>query len=156
VWFGGAQLDKSTIGWYLKPFMLQKWYAITKSLGTRGLRENTKVLWTCRHELESSFGSNIWKIWNRFVVYYKNNFFSTFLTLVDIVLLYGIIWYERFGRDQPRTLINQQVASICWSAIFWMALVEVPLIIRFWINKPFNETVCKVQMILNQVILVFC
>ncbi len=35
------------------------------------------------------------------------SFCSSFLTWLDLVLLYGIIWYEKFGSDQPRTLINQ-------------------------------------------------
>ena len=71
--------------------------------------------------------------------------------IIIISLLFGIIWYERFGRDQARTLINQQVASICWSGILWLLLVEVPFIVRFMVNKPFNVYFCMTQMTINQV-----
>lgn len=71
------------------------------------------------------------------------------ITIVS--LLFGIIWYERFGRDQARTLINQQVASICWSGILWLLLVEVPFIARFMVNTPFNIYFCMTQMTINQV-----
>ena len=37
--------------------------------------------------------------------------------LVLTPLLYSIVWYERFGSDHPRTLINQLVASTCWNGI---------------------------------------
>ena len=77
--------------------------------------------------------------------------YSSILILTDIVLFYGIIWYERFGSDQPRTLLNQQVASICWSGILWIILMEIPMVIRFLTKQPFNVNVCKVQMLLNQV-----
>ena len=31
--------------------------------------------------------------------------------IVQVVLLYGIIWFERFGSDKRRTLLNMLVAS---------------------------------------------
>ena len=76
---------------------------------------------------------------------------SSLWVIIIVILLFGIIWYERFGRDQARTLINQQVASICWSKILWLLLVEVPFIIRFTINKPFDAYFCMAQMTINQV-----
>ena len=32
-------------------------------------------------------------------------------------LLYLIIWYEQYGSDHPRTLLNQLVTSLCWNGI---------------------------------------
>ena len=31
--------------------------------------------------------------------------------IVQVVLLYGIIWFERFGSDKRRTLLNMLVSS---------------------------------------------
>ena len=44
--------------------------------------------------------------------------------------LYTIIWYERFGSDHPRTLINQLVASTCWNGIMHNILI-IPLSIFY-------------------------
>ena len=32
---------------------------------------------------------------------------ATLLCLVGVFLCYGIVWYERFGHDQKRTLVNK-------------------------------------------------
>ena len=37
------------------------------------------------------------------------------LVSFNLVLLYGVIWFERFGSDLKRTLVNKFVASICWA-----------------------------------------
>ena len=43
---------------------------------------------------------------------------SVIVTLILVVFLtcgnFGIIWYEKFGSDKKRTLINKLFASICW------------------------------------------
>ena len=42
----------------------------------------------------------------------------SFLTIpIIIALFYGIVWYERFGSDNKRTLMNKLVAALCWSFI---------------------------------------
>ena len=42
---------------------------------------------------------------------------SALLVLANMGLLLGMIWYERFGSDNRRTLMNKLFASICWAAI---------------------------------------
>ena len=39
---------------------------------------------------------------------------SLILTPINVVLLYSVIWFERFGSDLKRTLVNQAVSSMCW------------------------------------------
>jgi hypothetical protein len=40
--------------------------------------------------------------------------FSSFSVPVNVFLLYGVIWFERYGTDKKRTLMNKLVASQCW------------------------------------------
>ena len=47
-------------------------------------------------------------------------FCLTFATLVSFVLpffLYSIIWFEHFGSDNKRTLINRFASLGCWTAM---------------------------------------
>ena len=43
---------------------------------------------------------------------------SVIVTVILVVFLtfgnFGIIWYEKFGSDKKRTLINKLFASVCW------------------------------------------
>ena len=41
--------------------------------------------------------------------------FNVFGACVLLPLMFGIIWYENFGSDNKRTLLNKLVASLCWS-----------------------------------------
>ena len=71
-------------------------------------------------------------------------FFSILLSLIVLPFLYGIIWYEKFGTNSKRTLINQLVCSICWYLIFTVVCLQVPLLIRVIIQDPFNHIICTV------------
>ena len=42
---------------------------------------------------------------------------SLILISVDVLMFYGIIWFERFGTDQRRTLMNKLLTSVCWIVI---------------------------------------
>jgi len=39
---------------------------------------------------------------------------SHLLNVINCLLFYGIIWYERFGTGHRRTLLNKIVSLICW------------------------------------------
>jgi hypothetical protein len=47
----------------------------------------------------------------------SSNVFSIVSTLFSLLAFYGIIWFERFGSDEKRTLINMLTSSVCWLAI---------------------------------------
>jgi hypothetical protein len=52
--------------------------------------------------------------------------FSGLGGLVLLPLVYFIIWYERYGSDHKRTLLNKLVSSLCWSFFEWFFIVQVP------------------------------
>jgi hypothetical protein len=41
-----------------------------------------------------------------------------------------VIWFERFGSDKKRTLLNKLVASNCWNAVVFNVFVEAAYIAR--------------------------
>jgi hypothetical protein len=61
---------------------------------------------------------------------------------------YSIIWYERFGSDYRRTLLNQLISSICWNIVF-QNMVNVPLEIILTTFGPLGEAFCLSHMILK-------
>jgi hypothetical protein len=47
-------------------------------------------------------------------------FFCSIQVFILPIFLFGIIWFERFGLDQKRTMINMMVSANCWAVIeFW-------------------------------------
>ena len=67
---------------------------------------------------------------------------SVLLSLIVIPSLYGIIWFERFGSDSKRTLINQLFASICWYLMISTLCLEFPIIFRIIYKGAFSHYVC--------------
>ena len=67
--------------------------------------------------------------------------FSFLTTSLAIFLFYGIIWFERFGTDNKRTLINKLVSSQCWSAIQYFSICQFIDILRYIVG-PFPEWFC--------------
>ena len=49
-------------------------------------------------------------------------FLLTAVIAFGVPLLYGIIWYEKYGNDAKRTLINRLVAFNCWIGIAYLVL----------------------------------
>ena len=76
------------------------------------------------------------------------------LAVVSVVLILacctaavGIIWYEKYGSNQHRTLINQLAASNCWLAIIFNVVVQTSEIVLS-IFGPFNSGFCNWQLFL--------
>ena len=63
--------------------------------------------------------------------------------------LYAIIWYEQFGSDHPRTLINQLVASTCWNGIVQNILV-IPMSIFHDFVGPMSFSFCQFHFLLKK------
>jgi hypothetical protein len=40
-----------------------------------------------------------------------------FGSLLSLLTLYSIIWFEHFGSDCQRTIANQMISGICWTFI---------------------------------------
>ena len=47
---------------------------------------------------------------------------SALIVILFVPLYYAIIWYERFGSDIKRTLINEMFSFICWICIAYLAI----------------------------------
>jgi tryptophan-rich sensory protein len=60
-------------------------------------------------------------------------------SLINLVFVtpisYSITWYERYGSDHRRTLLNQLVSSICWNIVI-SNLTSLPLEIFLTIFGP--------------------
>ena len=72
-------------------------------------------------------------------------FLSTFLGLM---LMFGIIWYERNGNHRYRTVINQLFSTLSWIVVWYTLLVYIPDGIRY-LTGPLNETYCDVHNFLK-------
>ena len=68
---------------------------------------------------------------------------STVLNFIDLVLAFGIIWFERYGINQKRTLTNKLVSLICWNFSMFISLVIVTDIMNYFFG-PLNHHFCFV------------
>ena len=66
--------------------------------------------------------------------------------LFGIPFLLSIIWFERFGLDKTRTIINMLVARVSLTKINFLLLVQVPEIVRYTYG-PLPDWVCLWQTI---------
>ena len=68
------------------------------------------------------------------------------LALSLMALNFGIIFYEKFGSDKKRTIINKLFSSTCWSInafYFFCQLTEAFI----YVYGPLPESVCFVHLI---------
>ena len=80
------------------------------------------------------------------------------ISMINIVpmslFLYSIIWYERFGTNHNRTLINQFVTSTCWAGLVYNIFVLIPeVIIAF--GFPAGHLFCSLSIIIRNVLVIF-
>jgi hypothetical protein len=59
-------------------------------------------------------------------------------------LVYGIIWFERHGSDQKRTLLNKLVSSFCWSCVEWFFIIQFFDMIRY-VYGPLPAGLCLLE-----------
>ncbi len=57
--------------------------------------------------------------------------FALVTSLLIPVLMYTIIWYERYGSDNKRTLLNKFASLACWSAIEYYLVAQTLEIVTF-------------------------
>jgi len=51
--------------------------------------------------------------------------FSVMGIILGPLALYSIIWFERFGSDKKRTLLNMLFSMICWTCIGFCLCIQV-------------------------------
>ena len=64
-------------------------------------------------------------------------------TVLGVIFETGIIWYERNGDHNYRTVLNQLFSTISWFVICYTFLVYIPEGIRYLIG-PLNLTWCGI------------
>ena len=89
---------------------------------------------------------------------------SCLLTVVNVFLLYGIIWFERYGADLKRTLVDKSIASLCWCELvaetIWFGLNFLRYVMGplppsvCWIKTGFVYTNGMVQLLFVDVYLI--
>jgi amino acid permease len=70
---------------------------------------------------------------------------STACIFVGPILIYGIIWYEKYGSNNRRTFLNMIVSMYCLSALVFIFFVQVPETLRGIIG-PLPTYVCSSQV----------
>ena len=70
---------------------------------------------------------------------------------VYIPLLYSIIYYEKFGSDKKRTVLNKLVSSICWCGIYYNLLSQVPEMICYCFG-PLPPFICYLHFVIKNII----
>ena len=71
-----------------------------------------------------------------------------FVSTMTLILMFGIIWYEKNGRFRYRTVINRLGSSICWLTVWFTLLIYVPEGIRLMIG-PLNKLLCDIHVLLK-------
>ena len=89
---------------------------------------------------------------------------SVLVTIFGPPLLFAVIWFERFGSDKKRTLLNMLVNMNCWTGIAFIILGQIPVIIIYTFGPLpvmfclLHTTVrlsiiCSILMIFNAIII---
>jgi hypothetical protein len=71
---------------------------------------------------------------------------TVFIDLINLTLSYGIVWYEHYGIDRRRTLMNKLVASIHWTAMVAVPLSQISELPRYFLG-PQSIGFCFLQSV---------
>ena len=72
---------------------------------------------------------------------------------INLVGFYGIIWFERYGADVRRVLLNRLVSSICWTGFEYYCLALVADLVRY-VAGPLPTALCVAQLILKNAVFI--
>ena len=80
---------------------------------------------------------------------------SLAISMLGILLcsfsLSAIIWYEKYGIDQKRTIINMYSAMFCWVCLEFLFFIQIPESVRF-VYGPLPIIICHGQSIMRNCI----
>ena len=77
---------------------------------------------------------------------------STLITFLGPPLLLAIIWFERFGSDKKRTILNMFVNMNCWNCIALVLLGQVPEIVIYSAG-PLPPMLCNIHSVIRESII---
>jgi hypothetical protein len=68
-------------------------------------------------------------------------------TVVSLLapLFYAVIWYERFGSDNHRTLVDRLSSLVVWMGLFDLLVARVGDILNYTVG-PFPSLICYFQV----------
>jgi hypothetical protein len=72
---------------------------------------------------------------------------------INIPLYYSIIYFEKYGSDKKRTVLNKLVSSVCWCGVYFNVLGLVPEIVRYC-SWPLPTFICAVHYLIKNIILI--
>ena len=75
---------------------------------------------------------------------------SVLSIIICPLIIYCIIWFERYGSDQRRTLLNRFTTMYCWAMIQYFLIVQLIETARF-IFGPLPAVICHLQSIVRSV-----
>ena len=61
--------------------------------------------------------------------------------IVGPVALYAVVWFEKFGSDKKRTLVNMLFSMTCWTTMAFCVLVQSIETLRYIVG-PLTKFVC--------------
>jgi hypothetical protein len=86
--------------------------------------------------------------WDMFKVTYI--IFHIVLTFVAPLILYSIVWYERFGSDfKYRILTNRILSHICWISIGRCLIARIPYSAIIFFG-PFSTNICDIIILIGR------
>ena len=77
---------------------------------------------------------------------------SPILLTMSALLAYGIIWFEHFGTDNKRTLMNKLISHGLWAVIFQLPIITMSDMVRY-IFGPLPKHICFLQVIVKNSLL---
>ena len=76
------------------------------------------------------------KLWRNICI-----IFSVFSFTIIPVVLYTIIWFEKYGCDSKRTVLNRIVSIICWTGFEYLFFIQTFETLRF-VYGPLPKAFC--------------
>lgn len=95
---------------------------------------------------EPSFNQSL----NNYIIIMEKDFTSRFVfALIAILLIcviamvvYSIIWYEKYGANNRHTIINQVLSAICWNILLFFLAAQMITVVRY-IYGPLHSSLCS-------------
>jgi len=89
---------------------------------------------------------------------FQNGHLKTSVIVFSILYLFfiipsgfGIIWFERFGSDLKRNLINRLLTSVCWNGLIFYCFVQ-PIETARYIFGPLPKSLCLLHLMNKNVL----
>jgi hypothetical protein len=77
---------------------------------------------------------------------------SVVSSIISVPVAYSLIWYERFGSDNRRTLINKLLSAICWYGMVFCSSSQLAYAFRFYYG-PLPQVICFWLVLARKIII---